>query len=499
MKHILLLLLLTFTFLLKAQVTRGIVAKYSFNSGQAINECGSLQPKVSGASFVNDRFGNSEAAIYLHGNISSYLNLGTDDLLKPRCGSVSLWVNIDIIMYKGAGNWDYNPILITKNNSGDDFNEGYFIGLNYSTFKLNTTTTENPENQVTLNSLHEFSLRKWHHIVMTYDDDFLTLFLDNTLEAKLPKNFKSVFLKGGSVMIGNSMNQKNSRFLCGTVDDVILFNRVISPDEVDQLYNAPDPNRFHTYFKWLCKFLAFISLLGITVWFSVRKIRKDLKRQKEKSAIISWLNELETKAIRSQMNPHFMFNSLNTLQRFILEEDIINANSYLVKFSDLLRKLLESSAADSISLKEEIEILSSYIEIEKLRFDKFFEYTILSTLPNSEQVQIPFMLIQPFVENAIWHGLLAKQDMRTLNITFSDIDDKTLLCRVEDNGVGRKYSFTQRDPFKKRSMAINFISQRLEILGKAEGTKASLNIIDKEDEHGKSLGTLVEIIIPKIK
>jgi LytS/YehU family sensor histidine kinase len=211
------------------------------------------------------------------------------------------------------------------------------------------------------------------------------------------------------------------------------------------------------------------------------------------------MNDLETKAIRTQMNPHFIFNALNTLQRFILEEDIANANSYLTKFSKLLRKVLESGNSESISLKEELEILKSYVEIEQLRFDKSFEFSLVSEINFPEQIQIPFMLIQPFVENAIWHGLLPKKDQRTLNIHFSDADENRIRCCIEDNGVGRKFSFSHRDPFKKKSMAIDFIQQRLDILQKATGINCFFTITDKENAQGQSEGTFVEILIPKMK
>jgi hypothetical protein len=494
-----LLLFVLLTTYAHAQKNTLPVAKYSFNAGKAHNEVGTLQPKILGASFVEDRFGNAESAVYLHGNNSSYINLGTDSILKPKKGSISLWVNVDLIMQKGTEGWDYNPILITKSHGGDDFYEGYFIGLNFSTYKLNVTTSKDQNNQITLNSRNNLSLRKWHHIVMTYDDDSLALYLDNQLEARLQKKFKSVFLAGDSVVIGNTANKKNERYLCGTIDDISIYDRVISPKEVEDLFKAPNPNRFKIYLTWLYWFLALVAVVSFIVWILVRKFRRDFEKEKHKNKINAHMNELETKAIRTQMNPHFIFNSLNTLQRFILEEDTLNANSYLVKFSKLLRKLLESSASESISLSEEIEILNSYIEIEQLRFDKSFSVSIDSQIIDHRNVQIPFMLIQPFVENAIWHGLLPKKEGRVLKISFLPLNDNRILCRVDDNGLGRKHSFQQKDPFRKKSMAIDFIKQRLDLLEKATNIKCSFTIIDKENSQGESEGTLVELIIPILK
>ena len=185
------LLVLTLTVhLLYSQKNNDPVARYTFNNGLALNEVSTLNPSIEGASFVEDRFGNEKSAVYLHGNPSSYINLGTSASLKPIEGSISMWVNVDLIMHKGTG-YDYNPILITKSHAGNDFYEGYFIGLNFTTNRLNVTTSKDSLNQITLNSTHELKLRKWHHIVMTYDDNFLSLYLDNDLQAKVPKKFRS--------------------------------------------------------------------------------------------------------------------------------------------------------------------------------------------------------------------------------------------------------------------------------------------------------------------
>lgn len=108
------------------------------------------------------------------------------------------------------------------------------------------------------------------------------------------------------------------------------------------------------------------------------------------------------------------------------------------------------------------------------------------------------MLVQPFVENAIWHGLMPKQEGRLLTVTFSDLDEKRILCVVEDNGVGRNFKQKEKNPLKKRSLAIEFISQRLELLKKSTGIECTVAFIDKKDEAGNSLGTKVDIVIPKL-
>lgn len=235
------------------------------------------------------------------------------------------------------------------------------------------------------------------------------------------------------------------------------------------------------------------SLIGLALyWMSQRQIRKEQLKDQLKMQMI----ELESKSVRSQMNPHFIFNSLNTLHRFILESDVANAEKYLTRFSKLLRKLIESSTSDKISLMEEINILKSYLEIEQLRFSKPFKFEIINEVSEAEDIFIPFMLIQPFIENALWHGLMQKSEDREIHISFNRMDNFRIICVVDDNGIGREAAKQYRDPIKKKSLAIEFIRQRLELVSKVRGIDSYFKVIDKKNEHNESLGTKVEIILP---
>jgi hypothetical protein len=482
------------------QPNKGLVAKFTFNNGNSENEINHRRPKIVGSPVTSDRFGNPKSARFFHGNFFSYMNLGTYPELKPESGSVSVWFKIDNIAYNGGGVAS-NPIILTKSQAGDDFFEAYCITYEYELHRMSFSSTNDQQHQLSIRSSESPALHEWHHAVMAYDDHHMWAYVDGVLQndgKPLAKNFKTKFLETDSVMLGNMANCKNERFFSGSIDDVLIYNRVLSQEEVLELYNAPDPNRYNIYFKWFYRILILAGFIILIVWLILRKYRNDLEKQKETNRLNARLNELETKAIRTQMNPHFIFNSLNTLQRFILEEDIATSNIYLTKFSKLLRKLLESSTSDTISLKEEMDILNSYIEIEKLRFDNSFEYEITCNIERPESVYVPFMLVQPFVENAIWHGLLPKKGERFLVVKFSNLDEKRILCVIEDNGVGRNYSAKHKDPLKKKSLAIEFIKQRLELLEKSTGTACSFKIIDKNKETHLGEGTIVEIIIPKL-
>jgi LytS/YehU family sensor histidine kinase len=225
-----------------------------------------------------------------------------------------------------------------------------------------------------------------------------------------------------------------------------------------------------------------------------------IEQEKEKNRIQRQVYEMETRVLKAQMNPHFIFNSMNSIQQFILANDNANANAYLVKFARLLRKILESSTDEHISLDNELDILNKYIEIESLRFEDAFSYEIVvDDKLNRPDTRIPHMLIQPFVENAIWHGLLMKESDKNLKIFFEYVDEHSLWCVVDDNGAGRRAQKTEGSVPKKKSLGIHFTAQRLELMRKEWGGDYGVEIADKVNAQGVSDGTRVKIKIPILK
>ena len=151
------------------------------------------------------------------------------------------------------------------------------------------------------------------------------------------------------------------------------------------------------------------------------------------------LAEEKLTALRSQMNPHFIFNSLNSIQQFILKGEVDNANKYLSQFSKLIRLVLQYSEYNFISLEEEINMLKLYLSLEKTRFGNSFEYSIqVEDDLDADEIKIPNLMVQPFVENAIWHGLMHKEGDRKIDIRFHLKHEKSVVCEVTDNGIGRE-------------------------------------------------------------
>jgi len=202
--------------------------------------------------------------------------------------------------------------------------------------------------------------------------------------------------------------------------------------------------------------------------------------------------EMEAKAFISQMNPHFIYNSLSAAQYFIMSNENEKAFNYLSDFSLLLRQMFENAKNQSIKLIDEIGFLKRYIELEKLRFNNSVIYTL--AFEGGEEVsnnKIPPMMIQPIVENAIRHGLAPKKDNAELNISFC-FENHLVICKIEDNGIGLKngaQTFLQTE-----NSALKIIRERLSIINEATNRSGYLNVVDK-NEHGDT-GLLVEVSLP---
>ncbi|MEM8763525.1 MAG: histidine kinase [Bacteroidota bacterium] len=208
----------------------------------------------------------------------------------------------------------------------------------------------------------------------------------------------------------------------------------------------------------------------------------------------SFINK--SKALRAQLNPHFFFNALNSIQHLILRKKNSEALTYLTKFSRLARNTLESSVDGYASLEEEVKMLVDYLQLESLRFDGVFSYDIqVLENVNAVEVEIPFMITQPFVENAIIHGILPKEEgEKKLHIHFEK-KEEILVCTIDDSGVGRKKGKKPQTKHgsNKQSRGIEVTLARLKTMTPNPGI---LNIVDKTNENGEPLGTKVVLYLP---
>ena len=202
---------------------------------------------------------------------------------------------------------------------------------------------------------------------------------------------------------------------------------------------------------------------------------------------------LALRSLRSQMNPHFIFNSLNSVNNFIAQNDERKANKYLTDFSSLMRSVLENSKHDFVPVASEIEILKLYLKLEHFRFRDKFDYTIkIDDSINQSDVEIPPMLIQPYIENAIWHGLRYKEEKGHLELNISKEGD-SINAVIIDNGIGRKKSVEMKTKHQKAntSTGLKNTENRLKIINEMYKTRFTILIEDlnKEDKTG----TIVKI------
>ena len=255
--------------------------------------------------------------------------------------------------------------------------------------------------------------------------------------------------------------------------------------------------------KWwfiILIFLLFIS--SIVATFKLREFVVNKKEEQlkllEKEKLMTVKSEL--KALRSQMNPHFVFNTLSAIRNAINTLDKNVASNHVVNFGKLIRMVLESSKNPIIEIETEIEMLTLYLELETLRFSDKFSYSITRDQEIYEDsFYIPVMVIQPFVENAILHGLAPKEtDDLELSISFTLKNETEMLCTIEDNGIGREASrkLNEIKNLKKESMGMQITKERLKLHYKATGKKYSFNIIDLINDENKPAGTRIVITFP---
>lgn len=204
--------------------------------------------------------------------------------------------------------------------------------------------------------------------------------------------------------------------------------------------------------------------------------------------------EMSQTLLRTQMNPHFIFNAMSVIQSYIYENDPTKSSKFLVSFSKLIRLILENSPKEFITIETEIDILDKYLKTQKLRFENRFDFKI--TAPEElifKKVLIPPMITQPFVENSIEHGQLNIVENGNIHIEFKQVDNM-LFVKIEDNGIGRKESEKKKMKKNHKSMALNITRERVNILNKKYKSKATVEIGDLKQE--KYSGTLVELYLP---
>lgn len=246
-------------------------------------------------------------------------------------------------------------------------------------------------------------------------------------------------------------------------------------------------NRLQTIFGALFILLAFGIIFLI---YNRTQLKKTLTLQKE-------LAEYEQKALHLQMNPHFVFNCLGSISSFIVQNGTDSAIKYLSKFSKLMRLTLEYSKESLIPIDKEIESLQNYLELEQLRFNKMFDFSITKSDAIEDDLALPPLLLQPFVENAIIHGLIPKKEIGKIDIDFS-LDGQSLICTITDSGIGfdKSQELKAASVSIHKSMALDITRKRLEMMEAFTSKTSKVEIKELTDDEGNAKGTKVVLKLP---
>ncbi len=245
------------------------------------------------------------------------------------------------------------------------------------------------------------------------------------------------------------------------------------------------------------------ALIPVVVAFSFivfifyRAKREAFYKQKEAEFNLNKA-ELELKALRSQINPHFIFNCLNSIHHYMHRSDVSKAGEYLIKFSQLIRHVLETSSYRMIPLAEDLQALALYMQLEQMRMNNSFDFEIkVNPLIDMLATQVPPLLIQPFVENSIWHGLNHRGSGGKIYINVTRTNDM-LTCTIEDNGHegGLKETFDLSHSVKKTSLGMALIHDRLEVVNQLYHTKARFTLMDLFNEKQEKEGKRVTLELP---
>ena len=249
------------------------------------------------------------------------------------------------------------------------------------------------------------------------------------------------------------------------------------------------------WFSWWFSLIIVSAIVMLIYWILNLRFTRKKRENNEKSKLTMEIAELHIQSLQSQMNPHFIFNSLNSIQSFILSNNMLDAATYLGTLGSIIRMNLENVSEEYISLPEEIRFLEKYIEIEKMRFKDSLNITISNKVYDSDKILLPPMLIQPLIENSIKHGLRYSKKTGRIDIEFY-LDEALLKVTVTDNGIGRTESGLN-DNSTHLSLGLNLICKRLNLMNeKNETKKFGLYITDLFDD-GSAVGTKVCITIPQ--
>ncbi|WP_298262741.1 sensor histidine kinase [uncultured Lutibacter sp.] len=239
---------------------------------------------------------------------------------------------------------------------------------------------------------------------------------------------------------------------------------------------------FFTYLGAILQSIIFSVIIG----FIIKRIEQKSKNAEVRLAVkLKEMEELKMTALQSQMNPHFLFNSLNSINNFVLKNEVEKASDYITKFSRLIRVILNSSSSPTSTLSEELGILSLYVKLEQMRVSGGFDYIVeVDENLNLDGIKVPPLFLQPFIENSIWHGIMKKEGSKEIKLIIKRANDN-VLCIIQDNGIGiNKAKELEHMSKKRKFFGTEATENRIRILYKNKDVKIETKDISSEEKTG---------------
>ncbi|MEX0967506.1 MAG: two-component regulator propeller domain-containing protein [Bacteroidia bacterium] len=431
-----------------------------------------------------------------------------------------------IFSYGGTWNQRFKNFDHSDDLQSNEFNQGaylkaddgrmYFGGINGlnafypDRIKMNAYVPEIGVamfRQLAIPLPYEQKLRQYEEMVLDYKSNFISFEFTAFNYINPGKNEFAYKLEG---LNDQWIYSGTHRFVSFTNLDPGEYMLHVRASNNDGVWNAAgkkipftiaSPFWLAWWFLPLVLVLSFV-FLGYVFYLVLRNFRQRSRSQVMESKLkAAWAEGESVKArlasLRAQMNPHFIFNSLTSIQHYIANNDPEAARNYLTKFSSLMRKILNNSNQDYITLEEELETLKLYVELEALRFEDKFEYLVeMDPEIDPENMEVPALLLQPYVENAIKHGLINREGRGYLKVILKK-ENEWIRCIIEDNGIGREKAqmIKASKQLQYKSLGMQMTQNRLEILHEL-GDKHVFKITDLKDDKGNPAGTRVEILIP---
>ena len=306
----------------------------------------------------------------------------------------------------------------------------------------------------------------------------------------------AVMQSGEAILIPDTTIDQRYR-----IDDFKRMSELCVPIKYNEQLIGVIDSEHHEKNFYTSEHLQTLTTIATLVASKIKSIESDqrLRQQKAQLADVNdQLAEVQLAALRGQMNPHFIFNALNSIKKFVIANEPANAEKYLGKFSKLIRAILENSRSGMVTVEKELQLLKLYLDLEQLRFGTKLTYTInVDENLRISDIELPSMIVQPFVENAMLHGIMHREDGGKVHIHFI-LHSDWLEITIEDNGVGRLKSaaYKSENTEPHQSIGIQVATKRLEALKKNDTTPAGINIIDLFDDAGEGCGTKVVVAIP---